>query len=105
VTVEITIEITGFQLFDNLALKIAKKYWCVWIGHTKIEGKQLIPHFKPIPATSTYILKKLVVTVLLWKSLWKSLFFNCLIISHWTLPTNVDGFSLAKPKLSKNSSF
>ncbi len=38
-------------------------------------------------------------TVLYKISLWKSLFFNCLIIVHLTLPKNADGFRLAIPKL------
>jgi len=52
------------------------------------EGKQFIWGFKRIPSSS---LNKLVVTVVLQKSLWRSLFSNCLTILHLILAKKLIG--------------
>jgi len=59
---------------DKLPLIIAYKYLWIWIGHTKMEGKHFIPFSKWIPGSICKIWNKLIVTVVLWKILMKSLF-------------------------------
>ena len=64
--IENTMEITVFQLFENLPLNTAKKGWCIWIAHTKIEEKYFFAHVKYIPGSISKISTKLTVTVALW---------------------------------------
>jgi len=84
-----TVEITVFQLFDNLPLNIALRCWWIWIAHTKIEILHMSNTFLEALLKFQTSLQW---QFSLWKILWKTLLLYCLTSFHWTLCKSVHEF-------------